>query len=151
MSRSGYSEDMDDVLEHGRWRGVVASTIRGKRGQAFLREMLAAMDAMPEKRLVTGDLERDGEVCAIGSVGRARGLNMSKIDPEDYDAVAHRFGVATPLAQEIVYMNDEGWYFSTNEKGYIRHDENGKSIRLSPEERFDKMRAWVVSKIKEQA
>jgi hypothetical protein len=45
MSRSGYSDDLDP-LALGRWRGRVASAMRGKRGQAFLREMLAAMDAM---------------------------------------------------------------------------------------------------------
>jgi len=126
------------------WRGTVKSAIRGKRGQAFLSEMLAAMDAMPEKRLVASELEANGEVCAIGSVGRARGIDMSQIDPENYDAVASTFGIAAPLAQEIVYMNDEYWHSSTDEKGFIRHDEAGKAIWLSPEERFEKMRAWIV-------
>lgn len=57
MSRSGYSEDYDgDHWDLIRWRGAVASSIRGKRGQAFLREALAALDAMPEKKLITGDL-----------------------------------------------------------------------------------------------
>lgn len=55
MSRSGYTEDCDgwDLI---RWRGAVASAIRGKRGQAFLREALAALDAMPEKQLISHDL-----------------------------------------------------------------------------------------------
>jgi hypothetical protein len=88
VSRSGYSDDMDDQWQFIRWRGTVKSAIRGKRGQAFLREMLVAMDAMPEKRLVASELEAEGQVCAIGSVGRARGIDMSKLDPEDYDTVA---------------------------------------------------------------
>lgn len=132
MSRSGYSEDCDDDLAAGRWRGRVASAMRGKRGQAFLREMLAALDAMPEKRLVAEVLEGvDGAVCAIGSVGKARGIDMSDIDPEDYGKVAATFGIAEPMAQEIVYMNDEYWDW-----------------KITPESRFEKVRAWIVSSIK---
>lgn len=147
MSRSGYVEDMDDQWAHIRWRGAVKSALRGKRGQAFLREMAAAMDAMPVKRLVAMELEAGGEVCAIGSVGRARGIDMGKIDPEDYSSVAATFGIAECLAQEIVYMNDEYWTWSTDDKGYIKEDETGRPIRIAPEERFTKMRAWIEGQI----
>lgn len=150
MSRSGYSEDIDDNWTWIRWRGYVASAIRGKRGQAFLREMLDAMDALPEKKLIANDLETaDGSVCAIGSVGKARGIDMSALDPENYDAVATTFGINEKLAQEIVFLNDEAFTFETDAAGYIKHDENGKSIYLTPEGRFEKMRAWVVSQIRE--
>lgn len=147
MSRSGYADDMDDQWALIRWRGAVKSAIRGKRGQAFLREMLAAMDALPEKKLVAWELEAEGQVCAIGSVGRARGVDMKALDPEDYDTVAGVFGIATPLAQEIVYMNDEYWYWSTDDKGYIVKDENGKDKKITPEERFVKMRRWIERQI----
>lgn len=44
MSRHGYSDDChDDILSFGQWRGQVASAIRGKRGQAFLKELIAAL------------------------------------------------------------------------------------------------------------
>lgn len=135
MSRSGYSDDMDDQWAFIRWRGYVASAIRGKRGQAFLREMLAAMDAMPEKKLIANDLETaDGAVCAIGSVGKARGIDMSALDPEDYSTVANTFGINEKLVQEIVYMNDEAF-----DNYWCK----------TPEERFQKMRAWIVSHIRE--
>src|SRR5689334_19107368 len=107
MSRSGYHEDHDDILQYGRWRAQVASAIRGKRGQAFLKEALAALDAMPDKRLIAGALVEDGEVCAIGAVGKARNIDMSGLDPEDGDGLAGVFDIARPLALEIVYMNDE--------------------------------------------
>ncbi len=126
MSRSGYTEDCDDQWAHIRWRGAVASAIRGKRGQAFLTEMLAAMDALPEKQLVAWELEAGGQVCAIGSVGRVRGVDMGRLDPEDYSAVANTFGIAEPLAQEIVWMNDEAGPW-----------------KETPEQRFDRMRRWV--------
>jgi len=148
MSRSGYVDDMDDVLALGRWRGIVTSTIRGKQGQAFLREMLAALDAMPEKRLVASALEIDGAVCAIGSVGKARGVDMSEIDPEDYSTVAATFGISEPLAQEIVWMNDESTWWETDDAGKaIREGSSFKPI--TPEGRFRQMRAWVVSKLRD--
>lgn len=125
MNRSGYSENSDDNWQFIKWRGVVASTIRGQRGQAFLQEMRAAMDALPQPKLVTGALEADGAVCAIGAVGKRRGIDMSGIDPEDYERVALTFGITTPLAQEIMWMNDEGFY------------------RETPEERFACMRKWT--------
>lgn len=148
MSRSGYYEDSDDQWRAIMWRGTVKSAIRGKRGQTFLREMLAALDALPEKMLVDSELEANGQVCAIGSVGRARGIDMSKIDPEDYDAVARTFGIASPLAQEIVYMNDEYWDWSTDDKGQFRRDDAGEMIKITPEERFTKMRSWIERNIK---
>lgn len=127
MSRSGYSDDCDgwDLI---RWRGAVASAIHGKRGQAFLKELLSALDAMPEKRLIKGDLEHEGEVCTLGCIGRSRGIDMSQIDPYDRDQVASKFGIATALACEIMYENDE-W----------RHE--------APEQRWQRMRAWVVEHI----
>lgn len=131
MNRSGYSEEYDDNWTLIRWRGVVASSIRGKRGQAFLRELVEALDAMPEKRLIAHELRQDGEVCALGSVGAKRGIDLESIDPEDHATLSRVFNVAEPLIQEVEYMNDEGaWYNAT------------------PEQRWQSMRAWAVEHIK---
>jgi len=130
MSRSGYSDDCDGWALI-RWRGAVASAMRGQRGQAFLKEMLAALDALPEKRLVRGELEADGAVCAIGSVGKARGVDMSKIDPYDRETVAVTFGVAEALAAEVMDVNDE-------QGGY----------RETPEARYARVRRWVEEQLK---
>ena len=128
MSRSGYDDDIDN-WELIKWRGAVASAIRGRRGQAFLREMLAALDALPGKRLISNDLVRDGQVCAIGAVAVSRGLDVSDIDPEDRDQVAAAFGIAAALVAEIEDLNDERFYGS-------------------PEQRYERMRQWVASNIK---
>ncbi|MGE7207479.1 hypothetical protein ACQKJZ_17600 [Sphingomonas sp. NPDC019816] len=135
MSRAGYTEDYDfDQWAHIRWRGAVASSIKGKRGQAFLRELADALDAMPEKRLIAGDLEREDNVCTIGSLGKVRGVDMAKLDPEDPGPIADAFGIAEPLVREIEYMNDEaGWYNET------------------PEARWKRMRAWVEASIMKPA
>jgi hypothetical protein len=129
MSRSGY-DDYD--IEHWdliRWRGAVASAIRGKRGQAFLLEMFQALESLPEKKLIAGDLEKDGSVCALGAVGLARGLNMEEIDSHDYEQVASALNINEKIAREIAFENDEAW--------------GG----ITPEERYTKMRAWIVSLI----
>lgn len=81
MSRHGYSDDCEHVAM---WRGVVASATRGKRGQAFFRALVDALDAMPEKRLIAGLLEdAEGSVCALGCLGRARGIEPSSLDTCD--------------------------------------------------------------------
>lgn len=146
MSRSGYIDDCEqwDLI---RWRGQVASAIRGKRGQSFLLEMWRAMQALPQQKLIAKELEADdGAVCAIGAVGKARGVDMSKLDPEDYEAVAATFGIPHQLAQEIVFMNDE-WYGGkfAEAAGPTRYGRVGVSVfvPITPEERFAKMKKWI--------
>ncbi len=133
MSRSGYSDDFDSWASI-RWRGAVASAIRGKRGQAFLREMLAALDALPEKRLIANELEEHGAVCAIGSVGKARGIDMAKIDPGDRERVAGVFDIPFSFACEIMFENDEGTW-----------------AQETPEHRFTRMRGWIEKQLIEWA
>jgi hypothetical protein len=92
------------------WRGAVASAIRGKRGQALLREMRDALDAMPDKRLIAHELiAEDGCVCGLGSVAKARGMDVSQIDESDRDEVAAHFGIAPALAAEVADVNDENF------------------------------------------
>ena len=129
MSRANYSEDLDQ-WDFIRWRGQVARATRGKRGQQFLRDLLAALDAMPDKRLIRDDLEtEEGEVCAIGALGKARGIDMKALDPEEPETVAATFNIAQQLAREVAYMNDE--YFD----------------RETPDERYVKMRTWIEKQI----
>lgn len=130
MSRSGYSDGIDnwDLI---RWRGQVASAIRGNRGQALLRELAVAMDAMPEKKLISKALEQDGAHCALGVVGAARGIDLRLIDPEEPRQVSEVFNIARQLAAEIAFENDEmGWC-------------------ETPENRWRRMRGWVQDNITE--
>lgn len=107
MSRSYYTDDCD-TWSLIRWCGAVASSIRGKRGQKFLKDALAALEAMPKKELIAEELEtEEGEVCALGACGKAQGHNMLEIDPYDYKRLAQLFDVAEPLIREIEYENDE--------------------------------------------
>ena len=137
MSRSGYNDDCDDQWATIRWRGAVQSAIRGKRGQTFFRELLDALDAMPAKRLIANDLVREDStgfenVCALGALGKARGVNMERLDPDDPETVAGTFNIADALAREVVFENDEGVYWK----------------RETPEQRWMRVRSWVASQIK---
>lgn len=141
MSRSGYTDDDED----GRlamWRGAVRSAIRGARGQAMLRELLTALDAMPEKVLAADSLvDADGDFCTLGVLGNARGLPVKELDPEDWDAVAKAFGVAPAMVREIVYMNDEA------EDGHHCIAGQWTYNPETPAQRWTRMRAWVAKSI----
>lgn len=157
MSRSGYNDDCDGWALI-RWRGAVNSAIKGERGQAFLRELAAALDAMPEKRLIADELQTaDGEFCTIGVLGAARGIDMSKLDPDDRESVAAAFNIAPALAAEIVFENDEGLYpydfIDVEVCGPIRPAERRVRsvcvpIQRAEEQRWQRMRQWVESHIK---
>ena len=139
MSRSGYTDELDDQWAHIRWRGRVASAIRGKRGQAFLRDLIAALDALPTKALIRNDLYRGQYVCAIGAVGKARKVDMAGVEPEHTERVAGLFDIADPLVREIVYENDECGY---------NYRENRQE---TPHERWKRMRAWAEARLSKAA
>jgi len=132
MSRSDYSYDIDnwDLI---RWRGAVKSAIRGKRGQAFLKELGEAMDRMEDKHLISGKFEDEGSVCALGVIGKERGLDMSGMEEWDNEDVGKVFGIAMALAAEIQYMNDE-WLYDTD----------------NCEKRWQVIREWVRKNIKDE-
>jgi hypothetical protein len=137
MSRHGYTDgEVDDNESRARWiawRGVIASATRGKRGQRFFRELLAALDAMPEKRLVEGELEADGENCAIGVLGKAKGLDLDAVDTYDEQQLGELFDIASQLSQEVMYVNDD-------DVGRRRNSE-------TPEQRWQRVRDWVAGQI----
>lgn len=101
--------------------------ILGKRGQAFMRRLRAALDAMLVKRLITDAIkDESGEVCALGAVD-------PNVDAYDAEYLAEHFDIARALAAEITYMNDEAmaWLMEAE----------------TPEQRWVHMRAWVEKQI----
>jgi hypothetical protein len=132
MSRSGYTDDDCEEYPLALWRGAVNSAIKGKRGQAFLRDLIAALESMPTKRLIDNELEENGEVCALGSVGRQRGLDMASLDLWDWGNLAKSFGIAEAMAREIMYVNDEAYWGPGHE---------------TPEARWQRMYEWAKSEL----
>lgn len=135
MSRSGYYNFCDEIdlnILHKNWRGAVLSAIRGRRGQHFLRELLKTLDNLPEKRLIAGDFQNpDGQVCTLGAYARYKNIDISHLDPEDYqhhEELSNEFNIAEALVQEIEHLNDEYHY-------------------SSPEDRWQRMRSWVARQL----
>lgn len=126
MGRSGYTEDCEHVELY---RGAVLQAMKGKRGQQFFRDLIAALDAMPEKKLITKNLENEHGVCALGSLGRQRGVDMSGIDTWDHEDLGKLFGIARTLAAETMFVNDDDFRYYQNE---------------TPEQRWTRMRQWAV-------
>lgn len=149
MSRSGYMDDCgfdgpEEQWAHICYRGAVQSALRGKRGQAALREALAALDAMPVKELAKDSLQTEqGSVCTLGALGTVRGLDIMKLDPENWDAVAAAFGIAPAMVREIVFENDEN---NILDRWDAAHN---CWIRESPAQRWQRMRAWIAGQIRE--
>jgi hypothetical protein len=138
MSRSGYVDGFDDNWRQIIYRGQVASAIKGRRGQAFLRELIEALDALPEKELIADQLVDnelicdDSRVCALGAVGLRRGIEMRGLDPEDHDALAQTFGIARRMVAEIEWENDEAFWAGQE----------------TPEHRWRRVRAWAQDNLK---
>jgi len=140
MSRARYSDDGDywDLIK---WRGQVTSAIAGRRGQSFLRELLVSLNELPEKKLCAHDLQtKDGACCALGAVGRHRGIDMTEMDNRDgelNDDLAAMFDIAKQMAREIQHENDEeGWSWHPEAKRdqdgrfVVTKDERGYTIHV---------------------
>jgi hypothetical protein len=166
MSRSGYTDDNDDPLAHGRWRQAVKRSLEGARGQALLRELVEALDAMEDKRLYPGSFATaDGEFCALGALAAKRGTKTDDLG-DDYECdtaqVGQRFGIAPAMAAEIMYLNDEYavdvWKWVDVEIcGPMRPNwpdwgKHTRTVRVHndnhPRERWQRMRSWAVENLK---
>lgn len=134
MSRSGYSDDYDDSGHPlALYRQAVHRATTGYRGQHLLCKLRDALDAMPVKRLITEAIkDTTGEVCALGALDPAAPAYDEDDDWQYAGTLARHFGIATALAAEIVYMNDEAAIWRSE----------------TPEERWVRMRAWVQEQIR---
>lgn len=129
---------------------AVENAMKGRRGQALLKEIEAALLALPEKKLVAGAVCRDGQVCMLGSVvveravrsGKTRAEALAELerkalewgqDDEDGDEtfvfLKDLLGIKQEsLAWTLVYQNDEIWC-------------------KSPEDRYERMLEWIRARI----
>lgn len=134
MSRSSYNDDgfesKEDQWAYICYRGAVKSAIRGKKGQAFIKEAIDALDKLESKELTSNELECEGQYCTLGAVGKSRGADMSNIDPEHYKQTADFFQIPDSLAREIMFENDDNSVWNEDNKT-----------------RFSRMRAWLSSLI----
>lgn len=155
MSRSGYSDDGDgESYSLAMWRGIIGSATRGKRGQRFFRDLVGALDAMPDKRLVTSTLEtEEGAVCALGALGKRKGTDLKALDGGeddygwDHNALGKAFDIAPQLTMETMYINDEAgptrWV--ADNPGFPA---SKRRVNETDEERWTRVRAWAARQIR---
>lgn len=164
MSRISYSDEEEVPGQFALWQANCRRSLDGKKGQAALRELEAALLALPDKRLIAGKLiDGDGEVCALGALAQYKGhaLVAEKVDDDGWDEIdldgeMEDFGVELGLprlvAWKVVCLNDieiDGHYETLAGPIMERYDSYRMQqfIPATPEERFEKILAWVQRKI----
>ena len=135
--RVDYSEDEEYGGQFHLWQSNCRRSRRGKKGQAALRELEAALIALPNKRIQKDVfVERSGETCAIGALMLHRKVSagMTRQQAEEEcaaldrdDTEEHGISVGLPrlVAWSVAVENDE----------WNRED--------SPEERYLRILGWV--------
>lgn len=120
--RINYSEDEDFSGQFELWQANCLRSLKGKRGQAELHELRAALLALPDKRLIHGALtHEDGGVCAIAAYGKHKGVDLEKFDEEfDSDEVGIAGGMPRLVAWKVVEMNDVELDHVTQDQRYSR-------------------------------
>lgn len=172
MSRSSYSDDYGDDYpgQLELFRANVARSMRGKAGQARLRELREALRALPVKEL-HAETFADGtpeapKVCALGAwalakAGSVEGAKaMVPADADDHDTFTALKGHGWPslVVFDAIYMNDESpWVYDILEGPRRYEHEYGYGygpLKLgrqeTPAERYTRVLRWVESQIVER-
>ena len=141
MSRSGYDEGSGDPLELGRWRAQVESAIRDKHGQRFFLDLIAALNALPKKKLINNELEQKNAYSTLDTLDKHHGMDLTKLDIRDWeegdwDKLGGAFNIASQLAQETMHVNDDC-------DDYYRRT-------VTDEERWRRVREWAVRQLKSE-
>ena len=134
--RVSYSDEEDWPGQFELWQANCRRSIRGKKGQAALRELEAALQALPHPRLGYDVLvEPTGEVCAIGAmmVQRRIAAGMSR-----EQAIAECSNVDSCDTQEA-----GEWIGMPSLVAWSAAVENDEYRRETPEQRYERMLAWV--------
>lgn len=152
--RINYSDDEERPGQFALWQANCERSLKGKAGQLELRELEAALLALPEKRLIRGALvDDDGGVCAIACYGKHKGLDLTKFDPEDEsDEVGIAGGMPRLVAWSVVALNDihinDHYEIAEGPSVHHGHGEYQNQgvwtrFKYTPEERYEKVLAWV--------
>jgi hypothetical protein len=168
--RIGYSEDEDYPGQFELWQANCRRSLQGKAGQAALRELEAALLAMPEKRLIANKMiDADGDVCAIGALAKHKGrdliaetkaqladIGIDRFDDDEIDGdgemeeIGMELGMPRLVAWKVVCKNDveiDGHYETLPGPARWHGDRPQMYVPVTPEVRYQKMLAWVQRQI----
>lgn len=164
MSRFSEADEYDvyQILAWGRWSHNAKQVIQGKKGQAFLREFLAALEAWPEKRLILNAVARTGyahihdgfgevvetpciEACAIGAFAIMKGKSPVYLQDKYTDKKNMFRGYEYEPISNIDETKDAGMELGLSGMlsevvAWLNDEEFGNE---SPERRYQGILAWV--------
>ena len=144
--RVSFSDEEDYQGQFNLWHANCWRSRRGRKGQATLRELEAALLTMPVKELHVDVLvEPTGEACAIGAMLLQRKVNegmtreeaateLGKLDP--YDTEHHGVeigGMPRLVAWSVAVENDDNYFCESKE---------------TPTHRYERVLAWVRLQLK---
>lgn len=90
MSR--FADDYDEYYPNQgqMWWANVERAISGKKGQRALRDLEEALLALPEKKLISGHLALDGQVCTMGALALKKKVDAGEDREEVLRALADK-------------------------------------------------------------
>lgn len=142
------NEEEDHPNQGALWEANMERSLKGRKGQVALRELEAALLALPDERLIANDtVDTQGAVCSIAALAKYRGYEgslelpqMAGLDDDwenesgdkffdeyEYEEavenammkVAGDLGVPRMVAFAIIYENDDcAWRDPTPEQRY---------------------------------
>lgn len=156
MSRISYSDDPDYPGQFELWQANCRRSLKGKAGQAALRELETALLALPEKRLIAEQLfDDEGEVCAIGALAKHKGQltdDLRAWGEREMEEVGVHLGMPRLVAWKVVELNDfhlTGSDLVTCAGPYRWPAEKPKVwVPITAESRYQQILAWVQRQLK---
>lgn len=147
MSRFDACEDSDwSESQQHLWDQAVRSTLRGKRGLKVLQEVEAALVALPEPRLISGQMaDAQGCTCAVGAWAKAR-LEQGQPVKSGYGNRA--VTTVADLMEEGEDCYETAEFGKVNGLGYalawsVAQENDDDRCRETPEQRHVRVLAWV--------
>lgn len=160
MSRFEYDDYEPDgpAITYEMWEYNLNRSIKSGNGQALLRTLRSALEALPSKRLIQSRLAKDGEVCAVGAFRAAQLARDNEISMPEAIAKLEDIEVAQ------MRKRDPGWHEDEEESwdGRAVMVEQGVQGGLNktlayaigelnderfydatPEQRYEKVMAWL--------
>lgn len=146
MSRMSGYEDYDyDSNVYYLWPSVTKRALDGKRGQSVLKELETALLALPVPKLIEGEFCNGTEVCALGALAVEREIKAGKSRKEALIEIHKRFEYWDAECDPARFAQEKlDLVYSLTWEVMWRNEDSGRT----PEERYEKVLAWVRSRIK---
>lgn len=143
---SRYGDNDGEGTPYGLWRNILNRAMYDKRGQAALRELEQALLALPQQRLIAGELCDRQDVCVVGALGLHRLMRGGLTVEQALEELPHGIDTDHEIAwygeRELKLTQTLAW-----ELGRI-NDEQFQA--LTPEARYERMLGWVRMQIAEE-